>query len=291
MPTASWCHRRKASASRTPDCDTTGRSVSHFAAVALHRRVQIVDYEAGAVGDDEDAALWLADDGQARRCSLAPGAELAYGLGERHCAGVRDGGTHERCPNEGVPYCDRHTGRWACARCTGECDRPLSTCREEHAVYLAAFAPAMFKVGVTRSWRLETRLREQGADRGAHLRTVADGRTARRIEADIATDVGDRVRVRAKRRGLAQSVDESAWAELLARFDPIDTFAFAYGLDLAERPVGERLASGRVRGTKGRVLVLERAGSNYAVDMRDLVGYELTDRDDRPLQSSFAAFE
>lgn len=253
--------------------------------------MQVVDYETGAVGDDEDAALWLADDGKARRCSLAPGVELSYGLGERHCAGARDGESHEHCPNEGVPYCDRHTGRWACARCTGECDRPLSTCREEHAVYLAAFAPATFKVGVTRSWRLETRLREQGADRGAHLRTVADGRTARRIEADIATDVGDRVRVPTKQRGLAQSVDESAWQELLAGFDTTDTFEFANGLDLAERPVRETLASGRVRGTKGRVLVLERAGSNYAVDLRDLVGHELTDRDNRPLQSSFAAFE
>jgi hypothetical protein len=266
-------------------------SVSHFAAVAVDGRVQVVGYETAPVGDDEDAALWFAADGRARRRSLAPGAELAFGLGERHCAGVRDGRSHERCPNGGVPYCDRHTGRWACARCTGDCDRPLSTCREEHAVYLAAFAPATFKVGVTRSWRLETRLREQGADRGAHLRTVADGRVARRIEADIATDIADRVRVGTKRRGLGQSVDESAWEDLLAGFDPLERFAFAYGLDLAERPVGETLASGRVRGTKGRILVLERAGSRYAVDLRDLVGHELTDRDDRPLQSSFAAFE
>jgi hypothetical protein len=253
--------------------------------------VQFVDYETAPVGDHEDAALWVAEAGQARRISLAPGEEIAYGLGERHCAGVRDGTAHEPCENEGVPHCDRHTSRWACARCTGECDLPLATCREEHAVYLAAVAPATFKVGVTRSWRLSTRLREQGADRGAHLRTVPDGRVARRIEADIAADVGDRVRVPAKRRGLAQTVDESAWRALLAGFDPIDTFRFEYGLDLTERPVAETLASGRVRGTKGRLLVLERAGSRYAVDLRDLVGHELTDRDDRPLQSSFATFE
>jgi hypothetical protein len=253
--------------------------------------VQVVDYETAPVGACDDAALWVAGGGRARRVSLPPGRDLAYGQGDRHCAGVRDGQSHEPCPNDDAPYCAQHTTRWACARCTGDCDRPLPTCREEHAVYLAAFAPATFKVGVTRSWRLETRLREQGADRGAHLRTVDDGRTARRIEADIATDVGDRVRVAAKRRGLDRPVDESAWRDLLAAFDPVDTFVFEYGLDLAERPVAETLASGRVRGTKGRVLVLERAGSTYAVDLRDLVGRELTDGDDRPLQSSLAAFE
>jgi hypothetical protein len=253
--------------------------------------VQVVDYETSPVGERDDAALWVAEAGQARRLSLAPGAELGYGLGQRHCAGARDGESHEPCQEETAPRCDRHTSRWACAICTGECERPLQTCKQEHAIYLAAFAPEMFKVGVTRSWRLETRLREQGADYGAHLRTVDDGRTARRIEADIATDIGDRVRVPTKMRGLGQEPVESAWQDLLDGFDPVRSMRFEYGLDLSERPVAETLVSGRVRGTKGRVLVLERAGSRYAVDLRNLVGHELTDRDDRPLQSSLVAFE
>ena len=253
--------------------------------------MQVVDYETSPVGERDDAALWVAEAGQARRLSLAPGAELGYGLGQRHCAGARDGESHEPCQEETAPRCDRHTGRWACAICTGECERPLQTCKQEHAIYLAAFAPEMFKVGVTRSWRLETRLREQGADRGAHLQTVDDGRTARRIEADIATEVGDRVCVPTKIRGLGQEPVESAWQDLLDGFDPVRSMRFEYGLDLSERPVAETLVSGRVRGTKGRVLVLERAGSRYAVDLRNLVGHELTDRDDRPLQSSLVAFE
>ena len=252
--------------------------------------MQVVGYETAPVGEG-DAALWVAADGRARPIPLTPGRELAYGLGERHCAGVRDGDDHRPCGDETAPYCARHRSRWPCARCQGDCDRPLPSCREEHAVYLAAFAPATYKVGVTRSWRLRTRLREQGADRGAHLQTVPDGRTARRIEADIATAIGDRVQVSTKIQGLAGAVSESRWQALLADFDPIDTLSFEYGLDLGERPVAETLASGRVRATKGRVLVLDRAGSSYAVDLRDLVGHELTDGDDRPLQSSFAAFE
>jgi hypothetical protein len=259
---------------------------------ALRRSVQIVGYETAPGGDDGDAALLVAGDGDVDRESLAPGTTLSYTLGDRHCAGSYDEEGHTPCTREKAPYCDQHTSRWACARCTGDCDLPLPSCREEHAVYLAAFAPATFKVGVTRSWRLDTRLREQGADRAAHLRTVADGRIARQIEADIAAEVGDRVRVPTKQDGLHERVDETAWTELLADFEPLATYDFDYGLDLAERPVAETLATGTVVGTQGRVLVLETSGSTYAVDLRNLVGYELEDGDpDRQLQSSLGAFQ
>ena len=242
--------------------------------------MQIVGYDAAV---EEPAGLVVATDGTVERELLDPGRELAFSLGYRHCAGVRDGDSHT--------HCDRHTDRWPCARCTGECSLPLETCREEHAVYLAAFAPATFKVGVTRSWRLDRRLREQGADRAAHLRTVEDGRVARQVEADIAREVGDRVRVPTKIEGLHRTVEEDTWNDLLAEFDPIDTYEFDYGLDLAERPVVETVLSGTVRGTKGRVLVLETGGTAYAVDMRDLVGHEVeAGASDRELQSSLGAF-
>jgi hypothetical protein len=250
--------------------------------------VQVVGYDTAV---DEPAGLAVATDGTVEREPLDPGRELAYSLGDRHCAGVRDGASHTACDRESAPYCDRHTDRWPCARCTGECSLPLESCREEHAVYLAAFAPATFKVGVTRSWRLDRRLREQGADRAAHLRTVGNGRTARQIEADIARDTGDRVRVPTKLRGLHRVVDDEAWTSVLAEFDPVETFAFDYGFDLPERPVVETLLSGTVCGTQGRVLVLETGGTTYAVDMRELVGHDVrpgaTGRD---LQSSLGAF-
>ncbi|WP_135363487.1 DUF2797 domain-containing protein [Halosimplex halophilum] len=250
--------------------------------------MQIVGYETGT---DGPPALLVADDGTVSTAALDPGTELSYALGERHCAGVLDDGSHTPCPRESAPYCDDHTYRWPCARCTGECSLPLESCREEHAIYLAAFAPDTFKVGVTRSWRLDTRLREQGADRAAHLRTVADGRVARQIEAEIATEVGDRVRVPTKVRGIHESVDDAAWRDLLAGFDPVETYEFDYGVDLADRPVAETLASGTVRAVQGRVLLLDNGGSTYAVDMRDLVGYDVSDGEtDRDLQSSLGAF-
>ena len=250
--------------------------------------MQIVGYDAAV---EEPAGLVLSGDGGVEREPLDVDRELAYRLGERHCAGTFDGDVHTRCERAGAPYCDQHTDRWPCARCTGECSLPLASCREEHAIYLAAFAPATFKVGVTRSWRLDRRLREQGADRAAHLRTVADGRVARQIEAEIALDVGDRVRVPTKVDGIHRAVDESAWETLLADYDPLETFEFDYGLDLTERPVAETLLSGTVRGTKGRALVVEKGGTTYAVDMRDLVGHEVTTGDPgRDRQSSLGAF-
>ncbi|MGM0591053.1 MAG: DUF2797 domain-containing protein [Halobacteriota archaeon] len=254
--------------------------------------MQIVGYDAAAgtlLVSDADARTRTA--GRVDAVSLTPGAELAYTLGERRCAGTIHEGEHLACDADAAPYCQDHSYTWVCARCTGTCLKDEMDCFDDHAVYLAAFAPDSFKVGVTKEWRLETRLREQGADRAAHIRTVEDGRLARQIEYELARDIPDRVRVPTKRAGLHQSVDENAWATLLDGVEPIRTFAFDYGFDLADRPVAETLASGTVRGTKGRLLLLERGGTTYAVDVRDLVGYEVeSGRSDRDLQSSLGAF-
>ncbi|MFB6102814.1 MAG: DUF2797 domain-containing protein [Haloplanus sp.] len=224
--------------------------------------------------------------------SLDSGTDLAYRLGDRHCAGVVTDDGHRACDATDAPHCPAHTSTWVCARCTGTCLKDEMDCLDDHAVYLAAFAPDTFKVGVTKAWRLETRLREQGADRGARIHTVDNGRIARELEAELAAEIPDRVRVPTKRAGLGRAVDEAAWDALLADFAPTERFDLDYGLDLTERPVAETVATGRVRGTKGRLLVLDHAGSTYVVDLRELVGYEVTEGGtDRRLQSSLGAFE
>jgi len=159
-------------------------------------------------------------------------------------------------------------------------------------VYLAGFAPATFKVGVTRLGRLATRLREQGADHAAHVHSVSDGRVARRLEREIAEGVPDQVRVTTKVAGLGRRFDLDAWWALLGEFRVVRTFEFDYGVALDSRPVQEVLATGTVVGSKGRLLLVERSGGTYAVDLRDLLGYELrpgaTNRD---LQVSLGSFE
>ena len=247
--------------------------------------MQIVGYDAA------DSGLLLSDSDGLRYRDLEPGTELEYTLGEQHCAGTIHDERHIACENPTAPYCPDHSHTWVCARCTGTCLKDEMDCFDDHAVYLAAFGPDRFKVGVTKRWRLETRLREQGADRAAHIRTVDDGRIARRLEAEIAEEIPDRVRVPTKLAGLDRSVDTAAWEALLGEFEPIETFTFDYGLDLDCRPVEETLATGTVRGTKGRLLVVDRGGSTYAVDLRALVGYEVTaGRGKRDRQSSLGSF-
>lgn len=249
------------------------------------------------VGYDSSAPALLAshaDPGErteVEAVSLAAGEHLAYRLDDRRCAGAVHDGVHRACGVSDAPYCADHRDRWPCARCTGDCDRPIENCRRPHVVYLAAFAPATFKVGVTKRGRLERRLREQGADRGAHIESADDGRAARRSEAEIAEQIPDRIRVTTKIEGLGRPVDEDAWTDLLSAFDPMERHEFDYDLDLSERPVSETLTTGRVRGTKGRIVVVENAGTTYAVDARELVGRVVTaEAADRRLQSSLGAF-
>lgn len=251
--------------------------------------MQIVGYERSTGGDP--AALLLADDGEVSRTSLEAGEHLDLGLGERHCAGLVDDSEHRACSRAAAPYCKVHTSTWPCARCTGECAMPIEDCYEEHAVYLAGFAPDTFKVGVTKSWRLPIRLEEQGADRAAHIRTVENGRQARSIEAEIARVLSDRVRFPLKVASLHRDFDEEAWESLLADYEVIDRVSFDYGLSLDRQPVLETLATGTVCGTKGRVLILEHSGTTYAVDMRDLVGHEVTAEPATQRQSSLGAYE
>ena len=254
--------------------------------------MQVIGYDTG-VDAAAEPALYVARDGAVDREPLPTGRELAYTLGERRCAGELSGTDHHACDDPTAPYCGAHDSTWICAKCTGTCLKAEMDCHQEHAVYLAAFAPATFKVGVTKLPRLRTRLREQGADCGALLRTVANGRIAREIEAELAaeTPLPDAVRVATKVEGMGHDVDEAAWERLLGSFEIRERFDLEYGLGLERAPVAETLAAGTVRGTKGRVLVLERAGGTFAVDMRRLVGYELLEgSSSRELQSSLGAF-
>jgi len=251
--------------------------------------VQIVGYEPGL--PDEPASLQLATDGQVRTRRLVPGDQLDYGLDGRHCAGVLEDGVHRSCSRSAAPYCDQHTSVWACARCRGDCAMPLETCHEEHVVYLAAFEPRTVKVGVTRSWRLERRLAEQGAHSGVRIRTVENGRQARQIEADMAETVPDRIPVETKIDGLAVDLDAEWWAQTIAPHDPTARYRFEYGLDVDHRPIRETVATGTVRGSRGRLLLLDRGGTVYAVDLKALVGYDVVpDGGDPDRQASLRGF-
>lgn len=130
--------------------------------------------------------------------TLEPGTGLNYRLSrERWCIGfdAPDGQTHS-CPKseravQGAQCMDCfYSAQIApCLRCNGmTCGNPARRAGcvfEDHFVYLALYAPGMFKVGVTRAHRLETRIKEQGA-LGAIAIAAAGGQEVRRIEKAIS---------------------------------------------------------------------------------------------------------
>lgn len=259
--------------------------------------MQIVGYDASnpTTNPPEPAVVYLADTaGSIELLELSPGTTLSYSLETRHCAGsIEEDGVHTRCENPAAPYCTQHETVWQCAICRGDCSKPLPACDEPHAIYLAAFAPDIFKVGVTREWRLVERLTEQGADRGVLLNTVSDGRIARQRERELSstTDLIERVRADRKREGFAADVDESAWSSVVEQFSTHRQFTFDYGVSAQHEPLSDVLLHGDVQATKGRFILLDVDGTEYAVDMKNLLGWELQQAEpDTVHQSSFGTF-
>ncbi len=248
--------------------------------------VQIVEYDS-----TPDPAIYLADDGTVSRRPLAVGDELALSLGERRCAGRVLGDRHRRCDAAETPRCQTHTDTWVCARCRGDCLKDEMDCHVSHDVYLAAFAPDTIKVGVTRTGRLNRRLREQGADRGVRIHRVKNGRIAREIEAEIAEDIPDRVGVSPKIRSLTARVDRETWVDHIEQFSPAEHLVLTYPVSLEEPPIAETLARGEIVGVKGRLVCLRWSGSTFVTDLQDLVGHHIQENTTpRAVQSGLGAF-
>ncbi len=248
--------------------------------------MQIVGYESGLEGLEYDIinglenkpeppSLLIGNKNKVEKIHLVQGETIDYSLKDRHCAGRISEGAHEYCRNEKSPYCENHISDWVCARCTGNCNLPIPNCKETHAVYIAAFSPSIFKVGVTRMPRLITRLREQGARKAAHIETVSDGRTARQIERKIASGMKDRVIAKEKLNGLGQNVNRKKWEVVMSEFKSAKIFNFDYGFELDYPPIPAKILTGKIVGVEGRFLVLKIAKDNYAVDLRGITGCEI----------------
>jgi hypothetical protein len=137
--------------------------------------------------------------GATRTLLFATGDEIALAAdGPRRCIGAMPPGAEhrQRCPDqaeiehgEQCERCIQLSQLLPCMICTGErCANPArrKSCIQpaNHAVYLAAYAPNMLKVGVARWERRTERLAEQGA-RAALIIGRADGREARQLESAI----------------------------------------------------------------------------------------------------------
>jgi len=233
--------------------------------------------------------------------SPGPGAidiseEVALTLGRRGCAGRWEGEEYVPCDSAEAPLCARCGGGAPdpCVACRGECRKPEKTCREEHSVYLAVFAPGAIKVGVSRTWRLERRLAEQGADAGCEIGRFPDGEAARRVEASLRAQYPDRMAFEDK---LASGPVDDVVAAITEQYSPQRTQKFAHFKgELWMKPIvikpREGLAiGGRTVGVKGQALVIEKLGTLYVLNLDSLVGYDVELKKGRQsLQSSLNTY-
>lgn len=222
--------------------------------------------------------------------------EIALTLTGRGCAGRWEGETYVPCDSPVAPYCPRCAQPAdACVICRGECRKPEKTCTEEHSVYLATFAPATVKVGVSRTYRLETRLNEQGADEGYEIARFPDGQAARKLERTLSARFPDRLGFAEKTKPGA--IDRAAIDAVIGEFTVSRKFSFPrFPGTLPAEPIQLKPGigtsiSGRVFGVKGQALVLEKQGTFYGVNLDALVGYDCEPRKGKErLQVSLAGF-
>lgn len=215
--------------------------------------------------------------------SMDISSEISLTLTGRGCAGRWTGDTYVPCDRPDAPYCSYcESIADACVICRGECRKPQKTCLEEHSVYLAIFAPSTVKVGVSRAYRLETRLNEQGADRGYEIARFPDGEAARKLERSLSVRFPDRL-------GFADKItpgeiDTAAIAAAVDQFDLLRSFSFPrfpgflQTAPIILKPHPGMAISGKVLGIKGQALVLEKHDTLYAVNLDSLIGYNCEDR-------------
>ena len=130
---------------------------------------------------------------------------INFSIGKKRCIGSFVKGSYKECPkNTEIKFgyhcneCRLGDDFFLCVQCDGsECinKKRRQDCEEEqYFIYLAAF-DSLLKVGISLDRRIIERLVEQGADFGAKIAVVKDGKTARLIEQKIKNDldVADRI--------------------------------------------------------------------------------------------------
>ncbi|MBI5347184.1 MAG: DUF2797 domain-containing protein [Candidatus Aenigmarchaeota archaeon] len=137
--------------------------------------------------------VFILDDGTKIRLF---GQNVALRVGKKHCIGYYKNGKRFKCTEKTVyesvcEQCQKEDEYFMCIRCAGECLNPkkrIQCINNTYAIYLAAF-DSLIKIGISVDFRLMERLVEQGADFGARLVTVDDGKAVRKMEQKIKSEL------------------------------------------------------------------------------------------------------
>ncbi len=230
-------------------------------------------------------------------------SEINLRVGEKRCIGFFKEGMHRACPNNArLAYgwhcnsCRLEDDFFTCIQCDGSScineDRRSECMKESYYIYLAAF-DSVLKVGVSQSHRIIERLVEQGADFGAKVAEVTDGKAVRVMEQKIKNYLGitDRLKGSEKQKMIFCNPDtaalnmQKAIKKLVANGDAgrVEIYDLRKHYNLQNVILNPRKAditdgmeiSGKVVAAKGNVLIFSHGYSFFSVNAHDMIGREL----------------
>ncbi|HLC67696.1 MAG TPA: DUF2797 domain-containing protein [archaeon] len=229
--------------------------------------------------------------------------DVSMKIFEKTCIGYTKKTRHHPCPqNRQVDdermcrECMLNDDFFMCVKCDGsECinDPQRNSCaKSKYYVYLAAFSDVL-KVGISQEHRVLERLIEQGADMGAKIALIQDGKLVREIEQKIRSELGikDRLRGIEKQKLLFGNPNTSAiniftaFAKLRKNFGEYLIGPEIYNLQsiyrinsLSEHPKPFSLdygssIEGRIVAAKGNILVMRNSEGLHSFDANKMIGF------------------
>jgi Protein of unknown function (DUF2797) len=232
-------------------------------------------------------------------------SELDFELGKKTCIGFFRGNKHFPCKNQRETE-ERHCNEckleddyFLCVRCDGSgCanTKKRNECQKSYYyIYLAAFDSTM-KVGISYEHRIMERLVEQGADFGAKIARVQDGKLVREMEQKIKKEINivDRLTGLQKSKLIFGNPNVSV-ANILKAVSMLRTNDFAkymirpeiydlreyYNLgrilshpEVLDANEGERV-KGNVVSAKGNLIILKKDEKFFAINAHSLLGRDI----------------
>lgn len=234
------------------------------------------------------------------------GGEFSMTICGKKCVGYYRGGRHSECPQQRTiesgwccNECRLNDDYFLCMQCNGsECinRKQRKECSENvYYIYLAAFS-GVLKVGISLERRVLERLVEQGADLGALVALVKDGKEVRLVEQRIAKELSitDRIRGAQKHElifgnpnlaainifNAIKKLRENGFGEYIIPPEIYDLRPYYRLENIFGTP--EKISvsdgcvvDGSVVAAKGNIMILENKGSFYSLNSHDLIGREI----------------
>lgn len=232
--------------------------------------------------------------------------EISFRLGKKVCTGFYKDGKYNECPNQtqmeygyNCKECRINDDFFLCIQCDGSnCmnEKQRNNCmKNNYFVYLAAF-DNLLKVGVSFERRIMERLVEQGADFGAKIAFIQDGKNVRIVEQKIRRTLGitDRILGDEKMKSLfcdpnnclssiqraINNLRNNGLNHCLVRPEIYDMRGYYKLHNVPVHPIKAQIGEnckihGKVVAAKGNIIVLKDGKAFHSVNVHSIIGYQI----------------